>query len=183
LQAGSRIFSSFRRAKHAEGFTLLELVLVLFLIGIASSLTFLSISTAHKKAMLRDSARKVFLVLRHARELAVMERTIVSFSINEGNAYRIESGSIAYRGDQSPEFDGGADIPDEPREEGEDLTVQKRIGQAVLPVGISLEGENLLFYPMGDSSGGTLRISDEEGRSYAIIVNSLTGKVSLQRTT
>jgi general secretion pathway protein H len=135
-----------------RGFTLLELLIVLLIISIAGSLTLLSIDIAHRKTLLRDTARKTFLYLRHAREVSVTKRTPVVFEIDEeGKGYKLR------------EKEGAL------------------IKAYTLPQGLWIEGDNIEFRPFGDSSGGRLLLKDSDERSYEITVDSITGKVSLKK--
>jgi|Deesub1362B_J571_1020462.scaffolds.fasta_scaffold00036_9 general secretion pathway protein H len=139
-------------AGENRGFTLLELLIVLLIISIAGALTLLSIDIAHKKTILRDAARKTFLYLRHAREVSITNRTPVVFEIDK---------------------------------EGKGYVLKKKTGTLIrtyiLPQGLWIEGEDIEFRPFGDSTGGRILLKDRDERIYEIRVDSITGKVSLQK--
>ncbi len=149
-----------------SGFTLFELLIVLIIIGITSAIVFISLDVAHKKTILRDTARRAYLQIRHAREVSVLEQTVVTVTVGEeGTGYSISTG-------QPPEKTEDRASPAKGR--------SRRILYSVrLPEGISIEGDDLIFYPRGESSGGSLVIRDNEGRSFIIVVESLSGKAKL----
>jgi len=134
-----------------RGFTLIELLVVLALIAMASSVVILSVSTALKKSVLKNEARRLYAGLKHAREMAIARHTAVKFEpTGESRGY-----SLTY----------GAE------------TILARS----LPGGISLSADTIVFYPLGDSTGGTITISDEYGRTYEISVSGITGKARIRR--
>jgi len=151
-----------------SGFTLFELLLVLILIGITASIAFLSIGVAHKKTILRDTARRAYLQIRHAREVSVLEQTVVTVTVGEeGKGYTISTG-------QPPE-------KTEDRASGGKGGNRRILYSVRLPEGISIEGNELLFYPRGESSGGSLVIRDNDGRAFRIVVEPLSGRVRLTK--
>lgn len=143
-----RVFGGFGRG----GFTLLELIVVLFVVSVSASIVVLYMSRAHEKAALRDSLRKLQSALREARDIALMERTPVEFKVDEKNAsYRIEKNG-------------------------------KRHGAAVsMPKKVELEGRDIVFYPKGNSSGGTILIRHSDGRRYRIVIEAVTGIARIER--
>jgi len=146
------------------GFTLIELIIVLIIIGLAASVTFISIGIAHKKAVIRDAAKRYYLSLRQARVLAATKRMETAVVLSqEGNSYRIVR--VLTKVNSSGE-----------KEESYDL-----IQRVNLPQGITIQGDNIYFYPLGGSSGGRVIIKDTQERAYGVRVNDVTGKVRLKR--
>jgi len=151
-----------------SGFTLFELLIVLILIGISASIVFLSLGVAHEKTILRDTARRAYLQIRHAREVSVLEQTVVTLTVGEeGRGYSITTG-------QPPE-------KREDRVSGGKGGNRRILYSVRLPDGISIEGNELIFYPRGESSGGSLVIRDNEGRAFRIVVEALSGKARLAK--
>ena len=107
-----------------KGFTLLELIIVILIAGIASSMVYVFIGRAHENTVFKEAAKRVFLVLRHARETALLEKATVTVRIDEkNNFYWTEKDSAPYRSVQS------------------------------MPRGTSIKGDDIIFFPKGNSSG------------------------------
>lgn len=134
-----------------NGFTLIELVVVLLIVGVAAGVVIVSISNEYRKAAIKYEVRKVFSALNYARELSITRHAELTFEINENNTgYSIYSG-------------------------------EKSFYQRTLPRGITIYSEKIDFFPLGDSTGGTISMADENGRKYEIIVSQITGKARVER--
>ncbi len=147
-----------------KGFTLLELLIVLLIISVSSAVVYISIGIAERKAVLKDNARRVVIHLKYAREISVMQKKVVALKpFVEGNGYAL----IEIRHDNRDDTE-------------ETFKTLKKIS---LKRSLSIEGDEIIFYPIGYSSGGILIIKDEEGRGYEISVDSETGKIALVKIT
>lgn len=71
-----------RLRKNLRGFTLIEVMIVIAIIGITSALVFVSLSTGKTGRLLERSSREVMAALREAQNYAVSGR---STAINENN--------------------------------------------------------------------------------------------------
>ena len=139
-------------AGNSKGFTLLELLVVLFIIVLVSSFVALSAGRLRDNALFREEARRIFLTAQHARESAILARQDVVFRIDEeGNRYWLDYGN-----DRVSEMH-------------------------MVPKQFSLAGKDLFFFPKGNSSGGLIEIKNEKGRTYAIEVNRILGTPSIKR--
>ncbi len=145
----------------AKGFTLIEIIVVLFIIGLATGIVGIMISSNSSNLELRTFTRDISSILRYARNSAVSEKQIYCLSFDhENNMIRLYSETIDYK-------------------------INETVLSRELPAGIEIvigdggEDSHLEFMPQGNSSGGTIEIRDEEGRSYYIDVNRITGKISV----
>jgi general secretion pathway protein H len=139
-------------AGSSRGFTLLELLVVLFIAGLAMAVVAFSAGQMRDKSLFAEEARKVYLTVKHARETAILERREVSFRIDEeANSYWLDFGDP---GTQKTH------------------TVPKRF---------PLSGKEIFFFPKGNSSGGLIEIKNEKGRKYAIEVDRVLGTASIKR--
>jgi type II secretion system protein H len=139
-------------AGNREGFTLLELLVVLFIIVLVSSFVALSAGQMRDNSLFREEARRIFLTAKHAREAAILGRQDVVFRIDEeGNRYWLDYGN--------------------------DRTAEMH----AVPKKFSLAGQDLFFFPKGNSSGGLVEIKNEKGRTYAIEVNRVLGTPAIKR--
>lgn len=44
-----------------------------------------------------------------------------------------------------------------------------------------LDGEDIVFSPLGDNSGGVIKIEDKKGRTYTIVIDRITSKVTVEK--
>jgi prepilin-type N-terminal cleavage/methylation domain-containing protein len=135
-----------------RGFTLLELFVVLFIVGLALSLVVMTTARTRDKTLLEQEARKVRRTLSYARELSLMQRTPFSFVPDP------ESGTFWLEKDGKPYG-----------------------GVHALPDGLSLEGEAIVFLPKGNSTGGGVAVTDKKKRGYVIEVDPTTGTAEIFR--
>ncbi len=136
-----------------KGFTLLELIVVLWILGIAMAVITVSIQRAHEKGFLKDEAQRVHGTLRQARDTSLIDRIPITFVANA------EEGSFWL------EKEGG---------------VYKKIQK--LPRGLEIQGEPIVFMPKGNSTGGTVILKrTEQDRGYVIEVDSVTGTAKIRR--
>lgn len=81
------------RFRHGPGFTLLELIVVLFIIALATAVVTASLYRGEREAGLKKTVRGVYAAMRQARDEALLERRPVTFNIDEENGtYRIGPG-------------------------------------------------------------------------------------------
>ena len=135
-----------------NGVTLLELLVVLFIIGLATAMVVFSAGRMRDNSVFREEARKIYLTAKHAREVAILERRDVVLKIDEeANRYWLD-----YGGDKTSEMHA-------------------------VPRKYPLSGRNLFFFPKGNSSGGLIEIKNEKGQRYAIEVDQVLGTSSIKR--
>ncbi len=135
-----------------RGFTLFELIVVLFIAGLVVAIAIVATGRMHDRAVFNEEARRIFQTLKHAREISLFERRDVTFRIDkEETRYWLDYG------------DG------------------KKSGLRTIGKGIRLTGEDVFFFPKGNSSGGLIRIEDEKGQGYAIKVDPVLGSPSIRR--
>ncbi len=135
-----------------SGFTLFELLIVLFIIALTSSVVFFSAGRLHEKTVFHEETRRLVQTIKQARQISLLEKKTVEVTIDEeaGN-YRLQ------RGDEN--VSAGHTVPE----------------------GYTITGDSLLFFPKGNSSGGTLMITDGKGREYEIKVDPVVGTPTVTR--
>lgn len=138
--------------KHNRGFTLIEIVVVLLIAGIAFSIVGVSVGRIYEKIVFKEELKKLYRTLKHARDMAVIERAV--FTINVDTDQR----SVTLQRDGKP-F-------------GTTLT---------LPENVSIKGEPIVFFPKGNSSGGLIEIKGPANKNYLIEVSSVTGIAKVKR--
>ncbi|OGW15010.1 MAG: type II secretion system protein GspH [Nitrospinae bacterium RIFCSPLOWO2_12_FULL_45_22] len=159
--------------RYQKGFTLVELLVVLLLLGLMLALAGPRITSGLGSASLKSTARKIATTLRYARGQAVAKKTPHEvFFDNEAGVYGIEE--VASRQDlTSPSDSAGSPNP---AEKTGNLQTFK------LPEEIKLkENNSITFYPNGSSSGGDVILSNQKGKGYLIEVDIITGLVRISR--
>lgn len=140
------------RYQSKEGFTLLELILVLFIAGLAVSMAAVAVNNTYKKTILRQEAARVQSMLRYAREMSLMHRTPHWFILEEdSNTYWIQSDKQV-------------------------LTSVRKVHRE-----LKILGESVIFFPKGTARGGFITITDSTGRGFYIEVDPATGAPSATR--
>jgi general secretion pathway protein H len=160
-----------------KGFSLIELMVVLVLIGLSVSLVTPSLFRFSRTVELKGSAKKVSAILRYCR----------SEAINQGKVYRVFFDSNLH------EVKVQSMASKEGKDEGEkkEETVFQKIYS--LPKGVQIKEvkadspqypsdlPTIEFYPNGGSNGGTILLDSEEMKGYKIKVHFLTGIVGIER--
>jgi type II secretion system protein H len=151
-----------------NGFTLLELVLVLVLMGLIAGLTLPFVVSTLDRIKLQSEVRQIASALQFARSEAISKKTLFTFNIDiNKNQYWLA-------------------IP-----KHEEITQSKQLDETVQIIDYKRADETLtegtlmiLFYPLGNSSGGTLRFKSlddkKEENIYAVIIDPITGKPTIR---
>lgn len=135
-----------------RGFTLLELLFVLFIVVLTASVVIFSIGRLHEKTVFNDETRKVYQTMKRARELSLIERRDVILRIDEDeNRYWIDNGG------------------------------DKALYAHSLRKGLVITGKEVIFFPKGNSSGGLIKIANGKGQEYTIEVDPVLGAPSIKR--
>lgn len=145
------------------GFSLLELLVVLILLGAAAVVVMPSFSSGLEGLRLETTTRDLITHMRRARSSAVAEQRV----------HR-----IILRAPEAPGAPYEYSLTDE---------FERVLGNVSLPRGIAFaDGETLpaviSFYPSGRSSGGFIALVHESGRKVGIEVSPITGFGKLRKT-
>lgn len=146
------------RGSGRQGFTLIEVVIVLFVLGLAAAVVVPSVGRGSDALRTRADVAGFSAFLRHAREQAITR--------GEPHEVRVDpearllvlalSGSEAVRASKR-------------------LSSRLRI-EAHPPSALTVQ-----FLPHGLSTGGSFRIEGPGGRIYLVSVHPLTGRVTNRR--
>jgi len=145
------------KAAHSiKGFTLLELMIVLFIVVLAVGAISINITNGNPASQIKAAARDMASALRYARGQALISRKRVWVSINLiDNSYRISD-----------------------REKKFTLPESMRLTLTLAENTVKNEEGRVVFYPDSSSSGG--RIELEQGGFYQRIdINWLNGNVTV----
>lgn len=139
-----------------RGFTLLELLVVIFLAALTIGIAATRFSGAASSSELKAESRKLIALLRHTRAKAVSQsQSMGLIALAEGTGYQITP-----NGDE-------VELP-----EGIHLSVQLGAGEIVV------NEPGIYFYPDGSSNGGSVALTSPVGE-FSVDVNWLTGEVAV----
>ncbi|TNE75954.1 MAG: type II secretion system protein GspH [Gammaproteobacteria bacterium] len=142
--------------RQVAGFTLLELLVVLFLVSLAIGVAATRFSAGTESAELRTEARKLVALLRQTRTRAVSESLSLGVApVPEKFAYQLQP-------------------------EGKEVLLPEGLSLNIAADNrdVSSMRPGIFFYPDGSSNGGTLTLSSDNG-SRQLAVNWLTGEVAI----
>jgi general secretion pathway protein H len=170
------------------GFTLLELIVVLFILTLVTALVAPAFSRSFGQAQLKAATRDLAALCRFARTQAITYQGVVEVVLDrQTNQYWLRGPEwiISRLG----RIDQVATVEDP----GQPWQVQIRQARVrPLPAGVSLnsvvldtgplredERGTIAFFPQGSSTGGEVVLSDEKGRGYRIVVDASMGLVRI----
>lgn len=172
--------------RASYGFTLLELLVVLFIISLTTALVAPAFNRSFGSLRLKAAARDIAALCRFARSQAITHQGVIEVVLDrQTNAYWLRGpdwviGRLSH-------IDQVATV-EEPGQPWQTQTRQARV--RTLPEGVILKsvvldthllGEDergaIAFFPQGSSTGGEITVSDEKGRGYRIVVDPSVGLV------
>lgn len=185
--AGSDISPDKRSAIH--GFTLVEIMVVVALMGIIAALVGPRIGSGLRGAHTKTSVRRFAAALRAARTVTVTHRAMIvavvelgentcNFRVKQVDSHKSKGFSGEVQESKSGSSGKGS-IPaffSEPFELEGDVKFQDF---KVSENGQSLNRAAVLFLPQGNSSGGVFTLGTDEGPFYEVSVDSITGRVHI----
>ena len=152
-----------------KGFSLLELILVLFLMGLIVGLALPFVVKTLDRVKLQSETRQIASTLQFARSEAISKKKIFTFNANiDQNKYWL---AIPHQKKviQSKILDDSVRIRD------------YKHAEKTLTDGVFI----INFYPLGNSSAGTTHlqssIDESETTVYAITINPITSKPKIKR--
>ena len=151
-----------------NGFTLLELVLVLLLMGLIAGLTLPFVVSTLDRIKLQSEVRQIASAIQFTRSEAISRKTLFTFNVDINKSQYWLAIPKQEEVTQSKPIDETVQIMDYQRA---DETLTEGIFK-------------ILFYPRGNSSGGTIRFKSiddkDEENIYAVTIDPITGKPKIR---
>ncbi len=163
-----------------DGFTLLELLLVVFILTIILGMTLPRIRSVRTGVLIEEAARLLGAGLDRARLVAVNQRAVVAVSHRPENVNRIELRKIAEQEWNVAEPVAQAINPDDL----EHVDGYPLFQVFTLPGELEIEKltDAVIFFPDGSSSGERFILSDHKQNSrFEVLVNRVTGAVTVRQ--
>lgn len=153
-QAGNRTVASGR----GEGFSLLELILVLVVMSLVAAITLPSMSRGRTAFHLRAVGRDVLSTLRFARETAVTQQKVMMVLVDSQAQQVTVSDDV---GDGARSFKPPSDVR---------IQAMSTSGEALLQDPLMIR-----FLPNGSSDDARILLTSERGGTLRIVTDSNTG--------
>jgi len=150
---GRRGKGRFRKEGDRAGFTLLELIVVLVILGMATTFAVVEVGRRKDRTEFLSEVRRIAVTLKNARQGAIMDRMEYSFHTDldvEGRPYYW--------------------IEKEGRPEGSPRS---------LPDGYEISDTVVAFFPRGYSTGGEIVLRNGKGRESRVTVDPILGRVTI----
>ena len=158
-------FSSFivHPSSFSQGFTLIEIMLVIVIILIATGVSVPMFRGTFKSTQMTDASRSVIRITRFARSLAILRQADCTLEFTDTQMILTCS------------------APGEPqtsRRFPEDITIQEFETESEEPD----EGDpkKIVFYASGMNDGYTLTIGDDKDRKKTLTCHPISGKVMIE---
>ena len=186
-----RYFSCNRR--NRRGFTLLELMVVLLIIGLMSAVVVPRLVGPMSNLDLKTASQKISASLRYVRSNAAAEKTtylaLFDFDnnrmvITHSNTPPLVKGNF-HINDREAYDRMPIEPPNDEKDRPGGIKTYNLPDGVKLAKGVSREGDfnsglfRIFFYSSGGSSGGEITVANERGKRYKINVDFITGTVQL----
>ena len=150
---------------NKKAFTLIELIIVIFIIGMASAVVGGSLYRNMDDIRLKTAAKEMAATLRYARSRSVAEKKVYSFiaDVKGYGLYTDHSDSGLKAGQEKYAYSLYKYYP-------EGIYIESR----------EKEEAGIDFFPEGDSTGGVIILKNRKASSYVISVEKIRSSVIIE---
>lgn len=178
-----------------QAFTLIELLLVVLIIGMAASVAIPSFMGTMKRAKLRSSAREVIMINKYARSMAVLQQKaiVLRYDFEKG---KLEAGIMEAQSSVNQMrnvLDSGSFFGDRnytnSAVSAENIVaeIERSLSDGVRFADfegnedkIYATGAWVNYYPNGMCDEHSFRLIDDDGKEALFAIESITGDISLE---
>ncbi|MGV6852286.1 MAG: pilus assembly FimT family protein [bacterium] len=150
---------SITRTTHQQGFTLIELMLVLVIVSLVMVMVGAGMTRGLQGAKIRNAAKDIAAAMRTVRGVAIRKRKQQSIEIDAGKHQVLVSGK-------------------------KPIIIPEKLEITLLTAESELTGEQsgrIRFFPDGASTGGQVKLAIGQ-REWVIHVAWLTGQISIKKS-
>lgn len=164
-----------RQSKIVNGFTLIEIMLVVVIILIAAGIALPKLSGSFGSTRMKDAVRSTIQVARYARSMAILEQTDCTLTFTNNRI------SLAVA-----ENKNSVNESTNRTSSGVTLLAQRRLPDEIKITEFKnltdndLDDRKVLFYSSGMNDGFELTLEDEDDRRHTVTCNPITGKVKVE---
>lgn len=153
-----------RQSSIANGFTLIEVMLVVVIILIAAGVVVPKFKGTFKSTQMTDATRSTVRIARYARSLAILQQ--------EACTLRFETNRMTLvRGTNTASPEASRKLPEDIKISSfENLADENRHAS---------EGRAVKFYPAGMNDGFKVTYSTDNDRRATVVCNPISGKVTV----
>ena len=152
-----------RQSAISNGFTLIEVMLVVVIILIAAGITVPKFKGTFKSTQMTDATRSTVRIARYARSLAILKQETCTLRF-ETNRLALTCGT-------------NTAIPEASRKLPEDIKISAF--ENLAENGGSADGRIVQFYPAGMNDGFKVTLSTDGDRHATVVCNPISGKITV----
>jgi general secretion pathway protein H len=161
-----------------QGFSLLELIVVITVITLSTALVIPSLSRFSRTIELKGCAKKVSAILRYCRSEAVNKGKIYQV-LFDSETQEVKVQSVEWMEEEKENDEKKEEKLSEKRYSLPDPVHIKEVKVASTQYPSDLPA--IEFYPNGGSNGGSILLDSPGRKGYRININFLTGMVEIEK--